>query len=125
MRVAAINDAVYTYPDISALCGRPQFRDDRRDTLLNPTVMVEVLSLSTELYDRNRKFGFYQRMESLQEYVLISQDTMRVELFTRGEGDQWESEEYTQPDDEVPLQSVGAVLSAEGLFRLAGPFRAM
>lgn len=79
-----------TYPDVAAVCGQRRFEDERRDTLLNPIVIVEVLSPSTERYDRGRKFRNYQTIPSLREYVLVSSDEMRVEHFARqDDADQW------------------------------------
>lgn len=89
MRVKVSNTGMYTYPDLSALCGEPKFEDNVHDTLLNPTVLIEVLSKSTESYDRGVKFGHYRTIESLQEYVLVSQESPRIELFTRQSGGGW------------------------------------
>ncbi|MCG3197883.1 MAG: hypothetical protein GHCLOJNM_02377 [bacterium] len=83
MRVKVSETGMYTYPDLSALRGEPRFEDNLHDTLLNPTVLIEVLSKSTESYDRGARFGHYRAIESLQEYVLVSQESPRVELFTR------------------------------------------
>ena len=85
MRVKVPATGLYAYPDISALCGDPQFEDEVLDTLLNPSVIIEVLSESTEAYDRGTKFAHYRRIESLQAYVLIAQHTPRLELFVRQE----------------------------------------
>jgi Uma2 family endonuclease len=77
---------LYTYPDLSIDCGRPQMLDAVRDTLLNPVVIVEILSPSTERYDRTTKFDHYRTIPSLREYVLVSQDAPRVEHFARDDG---------------------------------------
>jgi Uma2 family endonuclease len=74
---------MYTYPDLAALCGEPRFEDAHGDTLLNPAVIVGVLSESTERDDRGEKFAHYRRLETLREYVLVSQDQLRVEHFRR------------------------------------------
>src|SRR5437870_1310644 len=73
LRVKVTATGLYTYPDVVALCGEPRFEDEVLDTLLNPDVIVEVLSESTEAYDRGKKAARYRRLESLQEYVLIAQ----------------------------------------------------
>lgn len=88
MRVKVRAAGLYTYPDVVALCGPPVFEDAETDTLLNPVVIVEILSPSTESYDRDEKFTHYRRLDSLQEYVLIAQDRMRVEQWRR-DGDDW------------------------------------
>jgi len=89
MRVKVSATGLYTYPDLVVACGEPRYEDTHIDTLLNPTVIFEVLSESTEKYDRGEKFAHYSRLETLREYVLVSQDKMRVEHFRRGEGEEW------------------------------------
>ena len=81
MRVKVSPSGLYTYPDVTVVCGEPQFEDAEVDTLLNPKVLVEVLSPSTADYDRGGKFTHYRRLPSLQEYVLISQDRPLVEHY--------------------------------------------
>src|SRR6476661_5007696 len=81
MRVKISPTGMYTYPDVTVACGEPRFEDDHVDTLLNPTVIVEVLSPSTEAYDRGEKFAHYRKLDTLSDYVLISQDKARVEHF--------------------------------------------
>ncbi len=106
MRVKVCPTGLYTYPDVALACDEPQFEDDEVGTLLNPTLIVEVLSPSTERYDRGKKFGHYQRIESLREYVLISQDAVLVERFTR-QDEGWFLTVYLRRDDVLPLASVG------------------
>lgn len=86
MRLHIPATGLYTYPDIVALCGEPEFEDDHLDVLLNPGVIVEVLSPSTEAYDRGAKFDHYRSIETLQTYVLIAQDNAHIEQFQRQEG---------------------------------------
>ncbi len=88
-RVRVNDTGLYTYPDISIVCDPPLWTDDRRDTLLNPTVIVEILSPSTESYDRGKKFQHYRALESLREYVLIAQDSPRIERYIRQADNQW------------------------------------
>lgn len=83
MRVRVDATGLYTYPDVVVVCGEPEFQDREVDTLLNPTVIFEVLSESTEAYDRGVKFGHYRKIPSLREYVMVSQDRMLVERYTR------------------------------------------
>lgn len=85
LRVKVSETGLYTYPDLLVVCGESRFEDDRRDTLLNPVLVVEVLSRSTEAYDRGAKFAHYASIESLQEYVLVAQDQPRIERFLRQE----------------------------------------
>jgi Uma2 family endonuclease len=106
-----------TYPDVSVVCGGPQFEDDRRDTLLNPLAIFEVLSPSTEKYDRGNKFENYQAIPSLREYVLIHQDRMRVEHFSRREGgDEWVLRVITDPASAVRFQSLDCEVPLSELY---------
>jgi Uma2 family endonuclease len=92
----------YVYPDVSIVLGDPALQDEHRDRLLNPRVIFEVLSPSTESYDRGPKFAHYRTMESLQEFVLISQTEPRIERFLRQEGAIWLYSEVA--DLEAPLE---------------------
>jgi Uma2 family endonuclease len=89
MRVHIPATGLYTYSDIVALCGEPVFEGDQFDTLLHPHVIIEVLSSSTEAYDRGAKFAHYRSIESLQAYVLIAEDRPHIELFERGTDGRW------------------------------------
>ncbi|RRR70395.1 MAG: Uma2 family endonuclease [Candidatus Viridilinea halotolerans] len=88
-RVKVVATGLHTYPDVTVVCGQAQFLEDSRRTLLNPTVIIEVLSPSTERYDRGMKFQHYRTIETLQVYVLIAQDSWRIEHYHRHEGDAW------------------------------------
>ncbi len=79
----------YTYPDVIVVCGEPRFMDASEDTLINPTLIVEVLSPSTEHFDRNEKFRRYQQVESVQTYLLIAQETARLEQYVRQPDQRW------------------------------------
>ena len=89
LRVRVSPAGLYTYPDVVIVCGQPEFLDLKGDTLLNPTVLVEVLSPGTEAWDRGGKWAQFQRLPSLQEYVLLSQEAMIAERFTRQAGGEW------------------------------------
>jgi Uma2 family endonuclease len=106
---------MYTYPDVVAVCGPRQFADDQRDTLLNPTVVFEVLSPSTEAYDRGGKFTHYWGLASLTDYVLVAQDQMRVEHFTR-QGAGWFVTAAVSPDDTVRLDAIDATLTLRAIY---------
>jgi Uma2 family endonuclease len=98
------------YPDLIALCGEHQFQDGRRDVLLNPSLIVEVLSDSTEAHDRGDKFTLYRQIPSLREYLLVSQHRVQVELYSRGEDGRWTLRDYSALADSVALASVGCTL---------------
>ena len=110
MRVCVSVTGLYTYPDVAVVCGEPQFLDDRRDTLLNPNLIVEVLSPSTEGYDRGRKFEHYRSVPSISEYLLVSSDRVSAELFRRQEGGTWLLTAAGRLEDSLELQSVGCRL---------------
>lgn len=96
----------FAYPDVVVVCGEPEFLDDETDVVTNPTVIVEVLSPSTEGYDRGDKFLDYQLRESLREYVLIAQDRVRIERFVRQDGGLWLYERIDDPAATLALSSV-------------------
>ena len=85
LRICVSATRVYTYPDVTVVCGQPIFLDNALDTLLNPMAIAEVLSRSTESYDRGFKFDQYRTIESLQQYLLVAWDRMHVDLITRAE----------------------------------------
>ncbi|NEX21454.1 Uma2 family endonuclease [Thiorhodococcus mannitoliphagus] len=98
------------YPDVLVVCGERQFHDDRRDVLTNPALIVEVLSDSTEAYDRGDKFVSYRGLPSLQAYLLIAQNCIRVELYVRQPDDTWNLSTYSDPRDQIPLTALDAAL---------------
>lgn len=106
---------LYTYPDVMAVCGDREYLDAEVDTLLNPTVIVEVLSSTTETYDRGRKFGHYRRLASLKEHVMIAQDEVKVERFTR-RGEDWVLTEFTSLDDTLRLASIACEVSLREIY---------
>ncbi len=106
MRVKVEATGLYAYPDIVVLCSPPVFEDSRNDTILNPEVIVEVLSDSTEACDRGAKFENYRSIASLSEYVLANQKRRHVEKFSRHDRDTWILSEFRLPDDVLELRSV-------------------
>jgi Uma2 family endonuclease len=105
MRVLVSQTGLYTYPDVIVVCGEPLFLDEKRDILLNPTVIVEVLSPTTESYDRGKKSGHYRTLSSLREYILVAQDEVFVERYLR-HGDVWELTDFRRLDDTLSLTSI-------------------
>lgn len=116
MRVKTGPKGAYFYPDVVAFCGDPQFEDNVFDTLLNPILVIEVLSSSTEVYDRGEKFSHYQELASLREYILVSQDRVRVEQY-RLLKTQWVETEYQRYEDVLPLVSIGCELPLQDIYR--------
>lgn len=110
MRVKVSESGMYTYPDLAAACGEPRFEDQAIDTLLNPVLIVEVLSDSTERYDRGVKFTHYRSLPSLREYLLVAQTECRVEQYARQPGNHWLLTEYQDLDACIDLESLGCRL---------------
>lgn len=115
MRVKVRDTGMYTYPDVVVACGEIRFEDAHVDTLLTPTVIIEVLSPSTEGYDRGDKFAHYRRLESLQEYILIAPDKGRVEQFVR-QGQQWLLTEVSGLDAVLYLRSIGCEVALREIY---------
>jgi Uma2 family endonuclease len=111
LRVRVSPTGLYTYPDVVVVCGQPQFADDQRDTLLNPTLIVEVLSESTKDYDRGGKFEHYRTLDSFSEYVLIAQDRYHVEHFVRQPDKRWLLAETNRLEDTFHLSSIDCDLA--------------
>ena len=116
MRVGIGEGASYFYPDIAVTCDSPHFEDDVFDTLINPQVVIEVLSDSTANHDRGEKFRRHRQLESLQEYILISQDQVHAEHYLR-HGKQWVLSEFSAPENVLPLVSIEAELSLRQIYR--------
>jgi Uma2 family endonuclease len=108
LRIHIPQNTLYTYPDVSVICGEPQFTDDHFDVVTNPTVLVEVRSKSTKDY-RSEKFRLYRDIETLQSYVLISSDSLLVEVFTKKQNNLWELRIYDKIEENMNI----AVLEAE------------
>jgi len=115
MRVKAADARSYHYPDIVVVCGTPQFEDAHVDTLINPTLLIEVLSPSTEAYDRGGKFAHYRKIPTLREYLLVAQDQPSIERYLR-QGDVWILTEAVGLEADVPLESIDCVLSLREIY---------
>lgn len=116
MRVKVPATQLYTYPDMSVVSGQPEFEDAEVDTLLNPVVLFKILSPSTESYDRGEKFANYQTIDSLREYVLISQDKLCVDRYTRKDDQEWSFRASNGPEAVVELSSLGCALKLGDLY---------
>jgi Uma2 family endonuclease len=116
MRVKVAATGLYTYPDISVVCGRAELADENRDTLLNPVLIIEVLSKSTAGYDRREKFSQYRRIPTLTDYLLISQTRCLVEHYLRQPDGKWLLTEYNDLNDVVELPSIGCRLALSEVY---------
>lgn len=116
MRVRVVKTGLNTYPDITIVCGQPQFTDNVRDTITNPIVIVEVLSASTERYDRGMKFENYRTIDTLRDYILVAQDHHHVEHFARQERGLWIFQEAVDISAVMHIQSIECMLKLEELY---------
>ncbi len=116
MRVRVPVANLYTYPDITVTCGESQFADEEFDTLLNPTIIIEILSPSTESYDRGKKFQHYRTIRSLKEYLLITQDAYHIDHFVRQGEINWLLTTYDGPTATVHLASIDCTLMLTDLY---------
>jgi Uma2 family endonuclease len=117
MRVKVEATRLYTYPDVTVVCDEPQLSDQEFDTLLNPLILIEVLSPSTERFDRGRKFQDYREIGSLREYLLVSQDEARIEQYIRQENGEWLFKDVVGLEGELELPSVGCRLAMGDVYR--------
>ena len=126
MRVSTPRTSSYFYPDVAVVCEEPRFEDEVFDTLLNPIILVEVLSPSTEAYDRGEKFTHYRQLASLQEYVLVAQDKVLVEHYRRQEkqsttpitGKDWIFTDFQELEEILPLISIQCELPLQEIYEL-------
>jgi Uma2 family endonuclease len=117
MRVKVDLTGLYTYPDIAIVRGKPEFEDQEADTLLNPRAIIEVLSDSTEKYDRGNRASHYKRIPSLQEYLLVSQRQPLVERFVRQDDGSWKVTEFAGLDATIEFTSVPAKVALAEIYR--------
>lgn len=116
MKVRVPSARKYFYPDVSVVCGEVQFADGARDVILNPLLIIEVLSESTAGFDRGKKFQFYQQIESLQEYLMVAQDEYIAEHYTRQAGEHWLYTKVSGSDGAIELTSISCRLTMENVY---------
>jgi Uma2 family endonuclease len=116
MRVRVPATGLYTYPDVVVACGEPNFEDNYFDTLLNPILIVEVLSPSTASYDRIKKFGYYRTIASLSEYLLIAQDMYKVEQYVKQPDQRWLLSDISSLEGTVELVSIQCTLNLADVY---------
>jgi len=117
MKVRVESIGKFYYPDVTVLCGEPEFYRERTDTIFNPILIVEVLSESTEARDRGEKFFAYQTLESLQEYVLVSQDKPVVEQFIKQSDGSWKYLATIGLGSRVKFESINVELTLEEIYQ--------
>lgn len=116
MKVRMPDSRKYFYPDITVVAGEPQFPDDQKDIILNPVLLIEVLSKSTEAFDRGLKFQAYQQLPSLREYLLVAQDKPFVEQYVRQDDGKWVYGAFEGREASLALPGVGCTLSLSAVY---------
>lgn len=116
LRVHNNENTLYTYPDVTVVCGEEKYLDDESDTLLNPTVLIEVLSPSTEEYDRGTKFKLYRSIPSLKNYIMISSTEFAAEIYTRTEKDEWIFQTARGEDSALHINAIDYSLSLKDIY---------
>ena len=111
-----VSSRAYLYPDVSVVCSKQQIAGEHSDILINPVAIFEVLSPSTEKYDRGLKFQLYRTIDSLKDYILVNQEQGRVEQFTRQPGGTWTLRDYQGPDAELKIDSIGAAIPLRRIY---------
>ena len=115
-RVRVSATGMCTYPDVIVVCEKPRLADEHADTLLNPTVIFEVLSPSSEKYDRGVKFQNYRTIESLKDYILVDQNQVLIEQYTRQGANTWKLRDYQSLEDELTIDSIGVTIPLRGIY---------
>lgn len=116
LRIHNNENTLYTYPDVTVVCGKEKYLDDEFDTLLNPTVIFEVLSPATENYDRGTKFKLYRSIPSLKNYILVSSTEYAAEIFTRKENDEWVLNTTKDKDGHIYISAIDYNLSLADVY---------
>lgn len=116
MRLHIPENGLYTYPDLMVVCGPKSFLDEKKDTILNPVLIVEVLSPGTESYDRGDKFRFYRSIASLQEYLLVDSRQYNVEKYVKNELGEWVLSDSQDLQSSILLSSIGYTLALQDVY---------
>ncbi len=117
VRLLVKREELYTYPDIMVICGSVEYAPKRTDTVTNPVAIIEVLSPSTESYDRGKKFEFYRALETFREYVLIDQQRVYVEHYRMRDDRQWVLSILDDPDDELVMRTFNFTVPLDSLYQ--------
>ncbi len=113
-----VSGRAYVYPDISVVCSKQQTTGEHSDIIVNPVAIFEVLSPSTEKYDRGLKFQLYRSLDSLEDYVLVNQEQIYIERFTRQPGGTWTFRDYQGPDAELKIDALGVAIPLRRIYHL-------
>ncbi len=116
-RVHVPKNGLYTYPDLIVVCDEPELLDDKFDTMLNPTVLIEILSKSTRGYDKNAKFALYRDVPTLREYILVDSRRVKVEVWLKSAEGIWSlAKETDQPGDTIQIETIGLSLPLRTIY---------
>jgi Uma2 family endonuclease len=116
MRINIPENTLYTYPDISVVCGELQNSSEDEDTIVKPTILIEILSPSTRNYDQGEKFRLYRDIPTLKEFILVDTDIVRISAFRVNEKGHWELEEYKSITDQLLLTSAGVTIPISEIY---------
>ena len=116
LRLNIPENSLYTYPDISIICGEIESTDDKFDTATNPTVIIEILSPSTKDYDKGGKFTLYRQIKTLKDYILIDSESVAVEKFSKNDDGSWTLHEFKNLNDSFEIKSIEVVLVLSDLY---------
>ncbi|MDZ4810406.1 MAG: Uma2 family endonuclease, partial [Bacteroidota bacterium] len=116
LRIHVPENTLYTYPDFSIICGKPETNDEEKDTIIKPSAIIEVLSKSTKDYDRGSKFMLYRSINTLNEYITIDSLSISIEIYTRNSDNTWILSEFKQLHDSFVLSTIGLTLLLKDVY---------
>jgi len=116
LKIHILESELFTYPDIVVICEEPVFYDNEKDVVLNPIIIMEILSPSTENYDRGFKFELYRKLNSLKDYFLISQEKALIEHFSKNNDNSWTLKEYNNIDQSIIIESIDCNLKLDDVY---------
>ena len=116
LRIHIPENTLYTYPDFSIICGKPEVTDKEKDTAVKPSVIIEILSKSTKDYDRGSKFMLYRSIKTLKEYITIDSLSFSVEIYTRQENNTWLLSEFKQLSDSFVISTISLILQLKDVY---------
>jgi Uma2 family endonuclease len=116
LRIHIPENTLYTYPDLSIICGKSETTDKEKDTVIRPSVLIEVLSKSTKDYDRGTKFTLYRNITTLKEYILIDSTSVCIEIYRRLPDNSWQLTEFKKLSDDFHISTIGLTLFLKDIY---------
>ncbi len=117
LRIHIPENTLYTYPDLTIVCGKPEMTDQEEDTIIKPSAIIEILSKSTKNYDRGNKFNLYRSIKTLKEYILIDSTEISVELFSLEPDMSWRLLEFKSPEDSFTIHTIHLTILVKDIYR--------